>query len=433
MTRRVHVGLGLLVAVLFVAEPIHGQDVPEDQTGAINLFFDCQARNRACFDLDYFRREIPVVNWVRDREVSDVHVLVTSEETGGGGRLFTLAFIGLGDFEDLSQVLTGGTAGDATLDEERGVLAGRLKLGLIPYIAGTALADEIEIDFGATDEGADGSDAASPDDGEVNDPWNFWVFQLGGNSFLFGESSFSEASYTANASANRTTEAWKFNLSGRYNRRTQEFDVSDDETVTSLVEDWRTSSLLVRSLSPQWSLGVRTDAGRSTRVNEDFRWSVAPGIEYNFVPYSESTRRAVTLQAVVNVNHWDYAEVTIYGEEAETRIAPSLTLTVNQIQPWGRVNASVTALQYLHDSALRRASVSGNAEFRLFRGFSLNIFGDYSWIRDQLFLPAGDISTEEILLRQRSLETSFTYFTSFGIRYRFGSIFNNVVNPRFGR
>ena len=30
------------------------------------------------------------------------------------------------------------------------------------------------------------------------------------------------------------------------------------------------------------------------------------------------------------------------------------------------------------------------------------------------------------------LETQFQYFTSFGFTYTFGSIYNNVVNPRFG-
>ena len=38
---------------------------------------------------------------------------------------------------------------------------------------------------------------------------------------------------------------------------------------------------------------------------------------------------------------------------------------------------------------------------------------------------------EEILLRQRELGTEFRYWLSFGLSYRFGSIYNNAVNPRF--
>ena len=72
-----------------------------------------------------------------------------------------------------------------------------------------------------------------------------------------------------------------------------------------------------------WSIGARVGAGRSTRVNEDLRWNISPGIEYNFVPYSESSRRAITVQALLNVRHWDYTEETIYFRTEETRAAAS--------------------------------------------------------------------------------------------------------------
>ena len=44
------------------------------------VFMDCQAPR--C-DFDHFRREIEWVNWVRDRQDAEVHVLVTSQRTGG--------------------------------------------------------------------------------------------------------------------------------------------------------------------------------------------------------------------------------------------------------------------------------------------------------------------------------------------------------------
>ena len=137
----------LVVLMCLCALPSAAQDEPA--TGdALNLFFDCQGFG-ACFDMDFFRREIPIVNWVRDRESSDVHVLVTTEFTGGGGFLYTMAFIGRGDFEGEDQELTVGTAGDATSDEQREAIAGRLKMGLVRYLAGTAAADQIVVSLGA--------------------------------------------------------------------------------------------------------------------------------------------------------------------------------------------------------------------------------------------------------------------------------------------
>ena len=86
----------------------------------------------------------------------------------------------------------------------------------------------------------------------------------------------------------------------------------------------------------------------------------------------------------------------------------------------------------MHDASLYQVGINGAISVRLFRGFMVNVFGGYARIRDQLFLSAQGASREDILLRQRQLETSYSYFTQFGFSYRFGSILNNVVNPRFG-
>jgi hypothetical protein len=53
-------------------------------------------------------------------------------------------------------------------------------------------------------------------------------------------------------------------------------------------------------------------------------------------------------------------------------------------------------------------------------------------IHDQLALRKGDLSQEDVLLHRKQLSTQYDYFGSIGLRYTFGSIFSNVVNPRFG-
>jgi hypothetical protein len=67
----------------------------------------------------------------------------------------------------------------------------------------------------------------------------------------------------------------------------------------------------------------------------------------------------------------------------------------------------------------------------LFKGFSLDVFVAASRRRDQLSLRRGTATTEEILVRQRELATGYQYEFGFGFSYSFGSVFNNVVNPRF--
>jgi hypothetical protein len=67
---------------------------------------------------------------------------------------------------------------------------------------------------------------------------------------------------------------------------------------------------------------------------------------------------------------------------------------------------------------------------RLVRGLSLDLFANYERVRDQIYIPAGDATDEEVLLQRRALETGYRYGTSIGLRYTFGSIYNNIVNPR---
>ena len=148
-----------------VAEASAQEPQVEDR---IDLFFDCQAPD--CRDADYFRRELPFVNWVVDRQVADVHVLVTSVTTGGGGRFYTLAFLGLGDFEGDDAELTLATPADATSDDARSGIAARTRLGLVRYAQGTAVASRLLVTYDQPEDSglgrgpADGPGAVSPSD-----------------------------------------------------------------------------------------------------------------------------------------------------------------------------------------------------------------------------------------------------------------------------
>ncbi|HSW28064.1 MAG TPA: DUF481 domain-containing protein [Longimicrobiales bacterium] len=424
------------VPVLLLLRPSAGAVAQEASAlptaETVNLFFDCQGFG--CWDLDFFRREIPYVNWVRDRQSADVHVLVTTQTTGGGGRQYVLAFLGRGRFEGQGQDLQVNTAGDATEDEVRRAIAVRLRLGLGRYLAGTAMADRLRVDVPGEGPGPAGPRPPGPPPGAPpqDDPWDFWSFRVGVNANLSGESSYSSTSLNTSVSANRTTDAWKLSFSGRLYEYEQTFDLGDGTESEYTREDRSGSGLVVRSVTDRFSLGMRGGVGKSTYLNEDFRWNLASGVELNAFPYAESSRRSLTLQGLLEARHWDYAEETIFGESAETRLAAQIRSELRLVQPWGNVSVSAEHSRYLHDTGKWMAGLGGGFEVRLFKGFSVNLYGNYEWIRDQLYISAAGATQEQILLRQRALSTDFEYYTSFGISYRFGSIFNNVVNPRFG-
>ena len=112
----------------------------------------------------------------------------------------------------------------------------------------------------------------------------------------------------------------------------------------------------------------------------------------------------------------------------------SVNGNIQMNEPWRRLglNLSLNLNPYLHDRGKYNVTIGGNGEVRIFRGFSLNFGGNYAWVRDQLFIRRTGLTDDELLTRQRQLETAFRYFTFFGLSYRFGSIYNNTVIPRFG-
>ena len=89
----------LLCLVVLCPAPATAQDAQAaDRTGALRVFLDC-----AQCDENYLRTEITFINYVRDRADADVHVLVTTQPTGGGGQEYTIKFIGLGRFAEIGR------------------------------------------------------------------------------------------------------------------------------------------------------------------------------------------------------------------------------------------------------------------------------------------------------------------------------------------
>ena len=367
------------------------------------------------------------VNYTRDREDSQVHVLMTSEETGSGGRRFTLDFIGREEFVGIDDRLEVVTRANLAQEQQLTEVARTLVLGLLRYIARTDQAANLEILYRGLGEGDQGVATAE------TDPWNFWTLRVRGNGRLNVDERTESYRISGGISANRITDDLKleFSVGGDYNKSV--FQTSDTTSVTSLRESYDAEALNVWSLTDHWSVGVQYEASHSSFANEDLKISFSPALEYNIFPYSESTRRQFNLLYTVGLIYTKYIEETVFLETAETLPRQSFGASLSVRQPWGGSFGFLEFSQYLHDLSKNRFNIFIGADFRLFRGLSLNLNGNYSRIRDQLNLPAGDATEEEVLLRQRILQSGYRYSLSVGFSYTFGSIFSNVVNPRLDR
>jgi len=412
-------------ALLFAPAVVRAQEAPvaaaPDTSRMLRLFLDCAT---AGCDFDYLRTQLTWVNYVRDRTAADVHVIATSIGSGGGGQEITLRFVGRARFNGVDEEIKYAMAQDATSDEYRSELTRFLKLGLARYLVRMPEGRNLVLSYTAP--------RVTVATGPANDPWNLWVFSVGLNGYLSGESSSKSRDLSGNVSAGRTTKAWKFSAGFSGNKSDNSYDLGDGTTFESNTHSYYGNGLVVKSLSPHLSAGASFSGSSSTQDNIDLRARVAPTIEYDFFDYEEYTKRRLILQYSVGFNRLDYTETTIFDRDEETRLDQKLSLAYATRTTWGNANVGVSGSNYLSDFKQHRLSINGGMNIRLFKGLSFNYSGSYARVRDQITLPRDGASDEEILLRLKRLRTSYQYFGFFGLSYTFGSVFNNVVNPRMG-
>ena len=421
-------GLALAAVLMLPQQPAPLPAAPSTPPGpeALRVYLDCSTLT--C-DFDFVRTHITFVSWVRDRHDAQVDVLVSTQGTAAGGTEYTVTFIGQQGFEGRADTLVYDAPPAETDDAVRRGLAHVMSLGLVRYAAHTALAKDLEVTRAAAPPGV------GPQR-QRHDPWNSWVFSVGTSGNLNGEATYRYGYFSGNLSANRITERWKTQLSAYGSWTRTSYQLSDSlgnpYWYVSPTHSFSFSGLVVRSLGRHWSAGVQASAQSSTYENRDYNYVVGPAVEYDLFPYDQSTRRQLRFLYGVNLERDRYDQVTLFGKTAQTLATQTVTVALALRERWGTVNVSLNGSQYLHDLRKYDAGLFGGVSVQLVRGLSIGVSGDYSAVHDQLYLPAAGATQQQILVRQRQLATQYTYFVSYGVTYTFGSIFNNVVNPRFG-
>jgi hypothetical protein len=416
------VGWSLLAPAPAAAQNDGGQIIPQDELRSVapNVFLDCD--RRTC-DFDYIKTEITFVNYVLDRQSADVHIIVTRQQTGSGGNEYTIAFMGLKRHQGRDATLRYYSKPTDTEDQFRRGFVNVLKQGLLPYLYDTPLAEFISISYTQKQDFR-----PTP----ASDPWNYWVFGLGLRGSGDFEDQANRFNYQIDTWANRTTEAIKVRLSAsmRYNHR--RYEIPDEEPIISDSKRKNASAAVFSSIDGHWSWGGSASLYSSTYDNARLYASVGPAVEFNLFPYAEATRRELRFQYRLGFTARDYYEITIMGKERENLFTQALQIVLEIKEPWGSIGASVQGSTFIPDLKYNNLRAEFGLYVNLFKGFSFNVGGEYSRIRDQISLPGREYSPEEILLELKRLASGYNVSFEVGLNYRFGSIYSNVVNPRFG-
>jgi len=426
--------LRLALLALFIGavgqSPLAAQESTEAEEAPpqlLSVFLDCHLV-RSC-DTDHFRREITFVNWVRTREDAQVHLILTYTAAGSGNE-YGFDIIGLGEFQGQDADLSWTSSAVNTRAEIINAITRTMALGFVPYAQQLGLAEQLKVEF----EAADGVQRARQAQSRMtpeDDPWNFWTFRLNARGDLNVQDKRKVKNINGTINANRVTEALKVQLTFTGRSDHTESQLSSGTWIDSDRTSWSGTGIAVASLTDHWSLGSQFGAGSSSLANRRLGIRVAPALEWNLFPYTESTRRQLIFMYQIGLTWMDWWEETIYEKQNEYIFAHRFRADLNFRQPWGSGGTSAQVEAEVDQPERWQLTLASNVTIRLFQGFSLNVGGNYNIIRNQIGIRRRNLTDEEILTARRQLATDSSWRLNFGFTFDFGSVFNNVVNTRF--
>ena len=383
------------------------------QSNKVKVYLNCPC------DDDFIKQNTLLFDYVRDRTLSDIEVFVFEITNAGGGRNYSFEYKGKNDFQNMNNQISIDIPSNLTFVEAREQLLKAFKLGMVYFLQNTPFNNQLDVTF--LNEKYDLEESL--------DKWENWVFEVSGSFNFENEKSIKEEEYNLGLEVDRVTEVWRIRSDFGISRSIKFFS-GDNQNYNSERQRTSFSGSVVKSLSNHFSTGIFGSYLNDTFRNYKSFINFSPALEYNFIPYSEVLTREITLAYKVGYNFYEYFERTIYGFLDQKMFNQSLTLNLRYREKWGSVYSYLVASQFLDQPDQNRLTLNNYINLRIVRGLSLRISGNFQLIRDQINLPQGEASIEDLLLRQRQISTNFQNRISLGLSYTFGSIFNNIVNTR---
>jgi hypothetical protein len=387
-------------------------------------FNQVDGRTDRCFD-NYLRQQLSYFDFVRDRHLADVSVVVVSQRAANGGERISVSLVDRSATTPAPKAASSFTAAPGDSDDTIRQKLGQLVLRMLTV---HFMGSPHEMEFHVSVQRRDGETLSS-----LSDPWRYWVLAPeiagtgeGGSGYYFVE-------LTGALTARRITERSKIRLRGAYGRQLSSYKLEDGTRVRGDVQKTEGRLIYAHSIGSRGALGMVATGGTNEFENLRGHAHGGPVAEINVFPYEENASRQ--LRAAYQIGAWSnwYEERNVKGRMRETRPYHALSLVADVNQAWGSVQLIGQATQFLNQPKLYRLSAGTVLGLRLFEGFVINLEGQASFVRDQINLRQRPITDLELLLWTALQKTSYIFEFQLGFSYTFGSVHNTIVNPRFGR
>ena len=388
--------------------------MPDGDIVEVNVFFD----TGRSIDINHIRQEVKHINFARTNESANVYLMSTVDRTGGKGFHYSFYFLGMKEFEGLKDTLHYFSSPDKSTTEVRDDYTNVIRMGLIRFLAHGS--HVIDVKF-------NGDNNNRPTVQE--DKWDNWIFNIRARTNINGEEAERELDFDVSLDVERITPEWRFEFDFD-NNYDEDWYKREDEEIIATRNRRSYESLIVKSIGDHMAIGINSGYSSSSYNNTKTNYWIFPAVEYNLYPYELSSRKQLRFSYYIGYNSRIYNDTTIYNKIEEDLFRQTLSIAYKIKEKWGSAYTSVSAKSYFHNFSKNSLDVRSGVNFRIWKGLSMNVSGDYSIINDRLSILKGDATIEEILLRQRQQSTAYRYQLNVGVSFTFGSLFNNVVNPR---
>ena len=377
-------------------------------------------------DYDYIRRTIDFVDYVNDPKDSDVYILITEIATAGKGTRYEMSFEGITFANIKGYKLICNIAGTDTEDMARIKFNEILKSGLLPFVNNNQLSYSI-----STERANKLNESLSSS--VINDPWRNWVFSVELQGGLDAEEQKKKYTYQTTISAFRTTE--KIRIWNKYDfAREENIIEKNEEGITDKIhtvnQNQALKSGMVYSITDHWSAGLIIRIIQDTYKNLKNYVLLWPAVEYNFFNWDEANEKVFTIAYHIGPEIQNYYEKSILDKSGDRLISESIKTDFKIIEKWGNIEFWIEASHYFPDFKYYLIESGSDLSLRVAKGLFVEFSLSANKIKNQIYLPATELTDEEILLNVRKLPTSFEFSTEIGIKFMFGSIYNSIVNVR---
>ena len=391
------------------------------KSSKLRVYIDCKG-----FECDesYIKSQINVVDFFNDNVAADAHVLITSQPSGGGEQ-YQLIFYGQNQFQTYRDTLYFNTKLNSTGVEVREQLIHFIQLGLLPMVSKTIYAETFRINMKI--------DTTVVPQKIPYDEWGYVVVNIGADGEYSADQNYTSSRAGGSFSFNRTTEksrAYIGSFGSKYHSVYKYRDSSGTKEFKVNNNDYGLTHYFVVSLGRRWGFGylgrISSNSFLNFRTKSYFKllW------ELNFFPYSDVNNRSFVIRYGADVTYFKYYDSTIYNKRKETLYGHEASAAINFYQKWGSFSTGMYYRSYLKDASLNSMGANIYWNIRITGGLSFYVSATGNIVHDQVYLPKGNATEQEVLTRRRQLQSTFDYYTSFGLNLRFGSKLNNFVNPR---